>query len=98
MSKDSPSRTSVAGSSVPGLKQPRGCSQLFLKVMPSGGLRRAAAASSSFFFRSACSADMAHSIRPQKSTCVCLFQSPFGAVKTSGPKEPRSSLNSAEKT
>ena len=54
--------------------------------MPAGGRLRASASSCCFFFAAACSGDIAHSILPQKSLCVALFQSPFGAVKTSGPK------------
>ena len=65
--------------------------------MPAGGRLRASASSWAFFFAAACSGDIAHSILPQKSLCVALFQSPFGAVKTSGPKWPMSSAHAAVK-
>ena len=53
--------------------------------MPSGGFFRSAAASASAFFFAASSGDIAQTILPQFSRWVFLFQSPFGAVKTSGP-------------
>ena len=65
--------------------------------MPSGGFLRAAAASSAAFFFAASSADIAQWISPQKSLCVALFQVPFGAMKTRGPKWPMSSFHFAVK-
>ena len=65
--------------------------------MPAGGRLRASASSCCFFFAAACSGFIAHSILPQKSLCVALFQSPFGAVKTSGEKCPTSSAHAAVK-
>ena len=66
-------------------------------MIPAGGFARAAFASASAFRFAASAPDIAQVIFPQKILCVALPQSPFGAMKASGPKCPTLSLPFAVK-